>query len=98
MSQLHSNLTEVHRIAGLARLALTPAQEAQVAEDFERILTHVDALQAVDTTGVPPTQHAVALALQLRPDVVAPSLSVQEALRNAPERLGDGFGVPKIID
>lgn len=98
MTEPHLDLAEVHRVAGLARLDLTPAQEAQAAADFERILTHVDALQAVDTQGVRPTQHAVAIALALRADTVAPSLAVQDALKNAPERLGDGFGVPKIIE
>jgi aspartyl-tRNA(Asn)/glutamyl-tRNA(Gln) amidotransferase subunit C len=91
-------LQEVNRIAELARLDLTDAQKLKTVEDFERILTQVDELQKVDTTGVLPTQHAVSMGLTLRPDTVHQSLSADEALRNAPERLGDGFGVPKIIE
>lgn len=89
---------EVERIAKLARLELTHEQKAQTAIDFDRILDHVDELQQVQTEGVAPTQHAVLLPLTLREDAVAPSLDVALALRNAPERLGDGFGVPKIIE
>ena len=89
---------EVARIAKLARLQLTDAEKAQTAIDFDRILDHVDALQQVDTTNVEPTQHAGGIALVLRQDSVRPSLPVDVALSNAPERLGDGFGVPKIIE
>lgn len=89
---------EVERIAKLARLELTPAQKEQVAIDFDRILDHVDALQQVQTDGVLPTQHAVLVPMALRDDDIQPSLDVAQALFNAPERLGDGFGVPKIIE
>ena len=89
---------EVERIAKLARLKLTDAEKAQTAIDFDRILDHVDALQQVDTSGIEPTQHIEGIALVLREDRVQPSLPVDVALLNAPERLGDGFGVPKIIE
>ncbi len=89
---------EVERIAKLARLQLSPEQKAQTAIDFDRILDHVDALQQVDTTGIAPTEHAVDIKLLTREDVIRPSLTVADALHNAPERLGDGFGVPKIIE
>ena len=42
--------------------------------------------------------HGVPMHAWMRDDVTAASLSVEDALANAPERLGDGFGVPKIIE
>lgn len=91
-------LAEVERVASLARLRLSDAEKAQTAIDFDRILDHVDALQQVKTQGVKPTRHAVDISLQTRADHLQPSLAVEAALYNAPERLGDGFGVPKIIE
>ena len=41
---------------------------------------------------------SVAMLPGLRADVVTASLPVDMALKNAPERMGDGFGVPKIIE
>jgi aspartyl-tRNA(Asn)/glutamyl-tRNA(Gln) amidotransferase subunit C len=90
---------EIHRVAAtLARLALTGAEERQTAADFESILSHVDTLETADTAAVGPTHHAGPVGAGWREDVVRPSLPVDEALRMAPERLGDGFGVPKIIE
>ncbi len=65
---------------------------------MRNILAYVDSLAGLDLEAVAPTAHAVALPTLLREDVVQPGLALEAALRNAPERLGDGFGVPKIID
>lgn len=97
MSHDPLQLAEVHRLAGLARLHLTEAEERAVMGDLERILAHVDKLADSDHSA-PPTNHAVDLVQVDRPDVVTPSLPIEEVLRAAPERLGDGFGVPKIIE
>lgn len=91
-------ITEVHRLAVLCRLNLTQAEERQVMIDLESILTHVDKLASANVEDVAPLCHATYRSGPLRKDVVRPSLPVDEALKNAPERLGDGFGVPKIIE
>lgn len=89
---------EVHKLASLARLDLTPAEERAVSEDLERILGHVDKLVDAHDESAASTCHAIEVSSPLRPDEVAPSLPVDLALANAPERLGDGFGVPKILE
>ena len=66
--------------------------------DLLNILKHVETLNELDTTNVPPTSHAVDLPSRLRDDEVGDHLPVDIGLRDAPERIGDGFGVPKIIE
>ena len=91
-------LTDVHKIARLARLTLQADEAAGLLTDMRNILTYVDKLKELDTAQVPPTAHAVDLRTKLRPDAVRPGLSTEAALKNAPEPIGQGFGVPKIID
>lgn len=88
---------EVEEIALLARVHLEPNELAAMEKDLGDILEHFAALASVDTTGVSPMTHAVPLDLRLRPDEVAPSLPVAEALRGAPAKQGDVFVVPAII-
>lgn len=89
---------EVEEIALLARLHLDSTELENLEQELGAILEHFGALASVDTTDVPPMTHAVPLDLRLRPDEVAPSLPVAEALKNAPNKKGDSFLVPAIID
>ena len=66
--------------------------------ELDGILSYIDKLRALDTTGVPPTSHAVPMTNVMREDEPRPSLSQDEMLANAPERSGEFFRVPKIIE
>jgi aspartyl-tRNA(Asn)/glutamyl-tRNA(Gln) amidotransferase subunit C len=92
------SLEQARHVARLARLDLSEEELTSIARDLDSILAHVDALAALDTEGVEETRHGIELVGALRSDVVADELSPDEALANAPERLGQGFGVPKIIE
>ena len=88
---------EVHRIAELARLAPSAAQEEALAADLSRILDYVAKLNEVDTSGViatPSTVHAAAL----RADELVPSLSRDDALAAAPAAHDGGFSVPRVLE
>jgi aspartyl-tRNA(Asn)/glutamyl-tRNA(Gln) amidotransferase subunit C len=89
---------EVRHVANLARLTLGADELARMQRDLSSILGYVEKLGELDTSDVPPTAHAVELPTTLRPDEPRAGLPVEKALGNAPERLGDGFGVPKIIE
>ncbi|MBI5511249.1 MAG: Asp-tRNA(Asn)/Glu-tRNA(Gln) amidotransferase subunit GatC [Deltaproteobacteria bacterium] len=89
---------EVLRIAALARLVLSDAEAEAMTPELAEILAHVAKLEEVDVTGVEATAHAVGFATPLRDDVSRPGLDLERALANAPERIGDGFGVPKILE
>jgi aspartyl-tRNA(Asn)/glutamyl-tRNA(Gln) amidotransferase subunit C len=88
---------EVRELAVLARLALTEQEIARMTGDLDAILDYVDAMRELDTTGVEPMTHAVPFDCPLRPDRVAPSLPVEEALANAPRREASFFQVPRIV-
>jgi aspartyl-tRNA(Asn)/glutamyl-tRNA(Gln) amidotransferase subunit C len=88
---------EVRELAVLARLALSDQEIARMTGDLDAILDYVDAMRELDTTGVEPMTHAVPFDCPLRPDQVAPSLPIDEALRNAPRREASFFQVPRIV-
>jgi aspartyl-tRNA(Asn)/glutamyl-tRNA(Gln) amidotransferase subunit C len=88
----------VAHIARLSRLALAPGELAAMATHLGKILDAVSVLERLDTQGVPAGLHDDAVeAAALRPDVVSPSLPVEEALRNAPARRPGGFEVPAVL-
>ncbi|HEY2901412.1 MAG TPA: Asp-tRNA(Asn)/Glu-tRNA(Gln) amidotransferase subunit GatC [Polyangia bacterium] len=88
---------EVREIATLARLRLTDQEVDRMTVDLDAILGYVAALKELDTTDVEPMTHAVPFDCPLRPDATAPSLPLDEALRNAPRRAESFFQVPRII-
>lgn len=92
------SIADVRHIAALARLELTAEEEALFAEQLSTILEHVETLRAVDTEGVSPTAHADGGLTPLREDVVTNQPDVERVLGNAPDRSGDFFRVPKILD
>ena len=88
---------EVRELAVLARLALSEQEIARMTGDLDAILDYVDAMRALDTSGVEPMTHAVPFDCPLRADVTAPSLPLDEALANAPRREASFFQVPRIV-
>jgi aspartyl-tRNA(Asn)/glutamyl-tRNA(Gln) amidotransferase subunit C len=89
---------DIKYVAHLARLALTPEEEAKIGAQLGSILGYIEKLKEVDVSGVEPTAHAFPLVNVTRPDVVQPSLSNEEALRNAPAKANGLFIVPKILE
>ena len=95
MSQISRD--EVAHLARLARLALTDDELDNYAGQLDAILTHVGQIQAVDVTGVEPTDNPLKAVNVTRQDQTAPCLTQQEALAEAPEALDGRFAVPKIL-
>ena len=89
---------DVVHVARLARLALTDAELETMREQLNAILSHIEALRAVDTSGIEPTSHAVPQFNVMREDEPRPCFPVEEMLANAPDRAGDFFRVPRIIE
>lgn len=89
---------EVEHVALLARLELTDEEKERFTEQLNSILQHFQALSEVDTTGVPPTSHVIEVHNVTRPDRVTPSLSPEEALSGAPDRVDDLFQVPRVVE
>ena len=89
---------DVKYVAHLARLALTPEEEQKLSQQLGNILGYIEKLKEVDVSGVEPTAHAFPLVNVTRPDETQPSLSNEEALRNAPAKANGLFIVPKIVE
>jgi aspartyl-tRNA(Asn)/glutamyl-tRNA(Gln) amidotransferase subunit C len=89
---------EVEAIAVLARLALSDGEIERLRGELQDILGYAEKLQSLDTEGVEPMTHAVPLDCPVRPDVVAESFEADTALADAPQRVDDFFGVPRIIE
>ena len=93
-----NNDFDIHYVANLARIALSPEQEARLAAQLADILGYVKKLEELDVTGVEPMAHAVPLANVLRTDEVQPSIPQEAALANAPKQANGLFVVPKIVE
>jgi len=89
---------DVKYVAHLARLGLTPAEEKKFGAQLGQVLGYIEKLREVDVSQVEPTAHAVPLVNVTRPDATAPSLSNEDALRNAPAKANGLFVVPKIVE
>jgi aspartyl-tRNA(Asn)/glutamyl-tRNA(Gln) amidotransferase subunit C len=88
---------DVEHVAHLARLGLTEEELARLEGQLNHILDQYAKLAELDTDAIPPTAQTIELENILRDDVARPSLPVDAALANAPERDGDAFVVPAIL-
>ncbi|MGB8645769.1 MAG: Asp-tRNA(Asn)/Glu-tRNA(Gln) amidotransferase subunit GatC [Anaerolineae bacterium] len=82
MALTHEQATH---IAELAKLKLTEPELDKMARQLSDILDYAARLDALDTAGIAPTASVIPNQNVMRPDVVAPSLSRDEALANAPD-------------
>ena len=89
---------DVRWVAHLARLQLSEAELATMTRQLSAILDYVDQLKQVNTDGVEPLAHPLPMQNVFRADEPAPSLPVDAALANAPDRHGDFYGVPAVLD
>lgn len=97
MADHQISIEDTRHVARLARLALDESKLRKFTGQLQNILKYVDKIGQLDTAGVEPMAHALPLYNVLREDVVEPSLTVEQALQNAPETDGPFFKVPKII-
>ncbi len=89
---------DVEHVARLARLHLSDDEKERMRVQLDAILAYIDKLTALDIEGVEPTSHAVPLVNVMRDDEPAPSMPQHDALANAPDRSGEFFRVPRIIE
>ena len=91
------NREQLLKLAALARLRLDESEIAPFQKDIAEMLDYVKTLEQADTTAVDLAEAADQPNV-LREDIVQPSLPVEEALKNAPERVDNFFKVPKVVD
>ena len=89
---------DIEHVAKLARLDLSAEEIARLRTQLAQILEHGARVGEVAAADVVPTASPIPRTNVYRDDVPEPSLPVDEALRNAPERDGDRFRVPRIAE
>jgi aspartyl-tRNA(Asn)/glutamyl-tRNA(Gln) amidotransferase subunit C len=88
---------QVHKVAHLARLELTPEEEEQFTTQLGSILEYVEQLSELDIADVPPTTRAIDVSNITRPDELRPYTERESILNGAPDRDEDFFKVPQIL-
>jgi aspartyl-tRNA(Asn)/glutamyl-tRNA(Gln) amidotransferase subunit C len=88
---------DVEKVALLARLQLTEAELDKITAELGQIVTYVDQLAQVDTTGVEPMAHAIEVHNVFKDDAVAESLAREDALAGAPHHNSEGYLVPAVL-
>jgi len=89
---------EVAHVAKLARLEVSEDEEVTFARQLSAILTYIDQLKTLDTTGVEPTATVLPTSNVFRDDQARPSLPRDQVLVNAPEQAEGFFRVPRILE
>ena len=89
---------DVEYVAKLARLKLTDEEKELFTRQLDQIIGYMDKLNELDTKDVPPTFHVLPLKNVMLEDVAKDSHLQEEMLKNAPEREGDFYAVPKVIE
>lgn len=89
---------DIRWVAHLARLEFQGDELKPFTEQLNKVVDYVNQLQSVNTDGVEPLSHPLPLQNVFRADEVRPSLTPDQALANAPNRKGDFYAVPAVLD
>ena len=90
-------IKDVEHIASLARLEFSDQEKEKFTHQLNDILHYIEKLNELDTSNVEPLSHVIELSNVFRNDIVTPSISPEEALKNAPAKKDTLFKVPKVI-
>ncbi|HEY9690733.1 MAG TPA: Asp-tRNA(Asn)/Glu-tRNA(Gln) amidotransferase subunit GatC [Oculatellaceae cyanobacterium] len=88
---------QVHKVALLARLDLTPEEEQQFTTQMGSILDYFEQLSELDVSNVEPTTRAIDVSNVTRADQLQPYSDRETILNQAPDQEGDFFKVPQIM-
>jgi len=91
-------VSDVEYVAGLARLDLSDAEKTLFAGQMDSILGYVEKLKELNTDGILPTSHAVPMENAFRPDQTNPSIGIEKALANAPDKVAGFYRVPQVLE
>ena len=88
----------VRRIAHLARVAVADDEVERLRGEINAILSFVEQLSEVNVEGVEPMTSVIPMAMVQRPDAVTDGNNADAVMQNAPEREGNFFVVPKVVE
>jgi aspartyl-tRNA(Asn)/glutamyl-tRNA(Gln) amidotransferase subunit C len=88
----------VRRIARLARIRVDDAEVETLQSELNAILGYVEQLAEVNVEGIIPLSGGAQMALRHRPDQLSDGGIAEQILANAPDRVGNFFAVPKVVE
>jgi len=91
-------MAQVIKVGRLSRLELSEAEAAEFTGQLGAILEYMAKMNELDTTNVRPLAHCLPMSNCFREDRIKESLGSEKTLGNAPQREGNFFKVPKILD
>jgi aspartyl-tRNA(Asn)/glutamyl-tRNA(Gln) amidotransferase subunit C len=89
---------DVRKIAFLARIRIADEELDTLAGELNNIIGWVEQLGEVDTSGVAPMTSVAEMTLTRRADAVTDGNVTEKVLANAPDRQGDFYAVPKVVE
>ena len=89
---------EVRHLSVLTRINMTDEEVEIMRDQMADILDSIEVLREVDTDGIEPTAHSVGLDSVMREDVSSDSISLEDALSNAPLIEGDFIRVRAVLE
>jgi aspartyl-tRNA(Asn)/glutamyl-tRNA(Gln) amidotransferase subunit C len=89
---------KLDHVANLARINLTPEEKERYSAQLSDVLKYIEQLNEVNVEGVEPTAHAFPVVNVWAEDIPVPGLSVEDALRNAPEKRDNMIVVPRVVE
>ena len=92
------DLSVIEYVSDLSRLELTQHEKVSFAKDLQDVIAFADQIAKVDVSYVPPLNNVFANVNRFRDDISMPSLTLEETLKNAPEREAAYFFVPKTVE
>ena len=91
-------VSDVQHVAKLARLHLSDEEVSAMQKDLGDVIAFADKLNSIDTEGVAPSAHAVAVFNVLREDEAKESFDRDKLLQNAPSQEDGCYIVPKVVE
>jgi aspartyl-tRNA(Asn)/glutamyl-tRNA(Gln) amidotransferase subunit C len=88
----------VEHVAHLARIALKTEELDKFSKQLKEILNFIDSLKQVEVKDIKPTSHILPIENVLRQDDPGKSLTPEQTMENAPQKKGNFFIVPKVVD
>jgi aspartyl-tRNA(Asn)/glutamyl-tRNA(Gln) amidotransferase subunit C len=92
------NITDIKRIAHLARIEINEQEAAATLTKLSGILGLIEQMQAVDTKGITPMSHSQDVTQRLREDVVTETNRREDFQAIAPQTQDGLYLVPKVIE
>ena len=94
--KLHNR--DVQKLFTLSKLNINKDEQESLSRDLSSVLSWVGSLQSVNTEHTLPMIHPVPLNMFCNDDLPPENISLDNALKNAPDSENNHFLVPRVID